>query len=143
MNSNDLFDIIGETPEKYVLDAAECTEDTNPRKRRSISKILLIAALISLLSATIATAAGILIRVKYQDSFTSTTTEPLATGVPSLDPSKNNISDVDMSKNGVIEFHIDIDEEIYGELIPSLEVKPHFLTEEDIKRVAYTLFPEG
>ena len=143
MNSNDLFDIIGETPEKYVLDAAECTEDTNPRKRRSISKILLIAALISLLSATIATAAGILIRVKYQDSFTSTTTEPLATGVPSLDPSKNNISDVDMSKNGVIEFHIDIDEEIYGELIPSLEVKPHFLTEADIKRVAYTLFPEG
>ena len=143
MNSNDLFDIIGETPEKYVLDAAECTEDTNPRKRRSISKILLIAALISLLSATIATAAGILIRVKYQDSFTSTTTEPLATGVPSLDPSENNISDVDMSKNGVIEFHIDIDEEIYGELIPSLEVKPHFLTEADIKRVAYTLFPEG
>ena len=143
MNSHDLFDIIGETPERYILDAAECPADTKPKKRRTISKILLIAALISLLSATIATAADFLIRVKYQDSFTNATTEPASTGVPSIDTVKNNVPDVDMSKNGVIEFCVDIDEEIYGELIPSLEVKPHFLTAEDVKRVAYVLFPEG
>lgn len=143
MNSNDLFDIIGETPELYVKDAEQGAADAKPGKRRPLSKIVLIAALICLLSATVATAAGISIRVKYQDSFTSATTEPSATGVPSSDPGQNDISDVDMSKNGVIEFRIDIDEEIYGEPIPSLEVNPHFLTEEDIKRVAYILFPEG
>ena len=71
MNSHDMFDIIGETPERYILEAAECPADTKPKKRRTVSKILLIAALISLLSATIATAADFLIRVKYQDSFTN------------------------------------------------------------------------
>ncbi len=143
MNSHDMFDIIGETPERYVLDAAECPADPKQRKRRTVSKILLIAALISLLSATIATAADFLIRVKYQDSFTNAATEPASTGVSSMDASKNDMTDVDMSKNGVIEFCVDIDEEIYGEQIPSLVVKPHFLTEADIKRVAYILFPEG
>ena len=143
MDSNDLFDIIGETPERYVLDAVERKEDTHPGKRRPISKILLITALISLLSATIATAADFLIRVKYQNSFTNVTTEPTSTEMPSIDVGTTDAPDVDMSKNGVIEFCVDIDEEIYGELIPSLEVKPHFLTEEDIKRVAYILFPEG
>ena len=143
MNSHDMFDIIGETPERYILDAVECPTDTKPRKRRTISKILLIAALISLLSATVAAAASFLIRVKYQDSFTNATTEPTSTGESSIDTSKNDVPDVDMNKNGVIEFCVDIDEEIYGELIPSLEVKPHFLTEADIQRVAYVLFPEG
>lgn len=133
MNSNDLFDIIGQTPEKYVLDASECKENPQGRKLHPISKVLLIAALISLLSATIATAADFLIRVKYQDSFTNAATEPASTGMPSID----------IGKDGVIEFFVDIEEEIYGELIPSLEVKPHFLTEEDVRRVAYILFPEG
>ena len=133
MNSHDMFDIIGETAERYILEAAECPADTKPKKRRTVSKILLIAALISLLSATIATAADFLIRVKYQDSFTNAATEPASTGMPSID----------MGKDGVIEFFVDIEEEIYGELIPSLEVKPHFLTEKDVRRVAYLLFPEG
>lgn len=136
MDPHDLFDIIGETPERYVLDAAQDTADAKPGKHRPIVKILLIAAIISLLSATIATASDFLVRVKYQDSFTN---ESASTDIPI----KNNIPDVDMSKDGVIEFRMDIDEEIYGELIPSLEVKPHFLTEEDAKRVAYILFPEG
>ena len=58
MNSNDLFDIIGETPEKYVRDAANAYDNMNQdqsfRKRRNVSKILLVAALISLLTATVA-----------------------------------------------------------------------------------------
>jgi len=143
MNSHDMFDIIGETPERYVLDAAECPADTKRKRRRTVSKILLVAALISLLSATIATAADFLIRVKYHNSFTNATTEPDSTGVPSIDMGKNDVPDVDMSKNGMIEFCVDIDEEICGELIPSLEVKPHFLTAQDVKRVACVLFPEG
>lgn len=143
MNSHDMFDIIGDTPERYVLDAMECPTDIKPGKRRTFSKLLLIAALISLLSATVATAADLLIQVKYQDTFTNAATEPASTGAASVDMSKNDVSDADMSKNGVIEFCVDIDEEIYGELIPSLKVKPYFFTEADIKRVAYILFPEG
>ena len=143
MNSHDMFDIIGETPELYVKDAEQADADTKPRKKRPISKIILIAALISLLSATIATAADNLIRVKYQHSFTGTATEATEADTLSTDPDKDDISDIDMSKNGVIEFRVDIDEEIHGTVIPSLEVKPHFLTEEEIKRIAYVLFPEG
>jgi hypothetical protein len=143
MNSHDMFDIIGETPARYVQDAERGATNAKPGKRLSISKILLIAALISLLSATVATAADLLIRVKFQDFFIGTSTEPASTSVTSIDPGQNDIPDVDMSKNGVIEFRVDIDEEIYGEVIPSLEVKPHFLTEEEIKRIAYILFPEG
>ena len=136
MDARNMFDIIGETPERYVLDAAKDTADARPGKHRPIVKILLIAAIISLLSATVATAADFWVRVKYQDSFTN---ESASTDIPN----KNDTSDVDMSKDGVIEFRMNIDEEIYGELIPSLEVKPHFLTEVDAKRVAYILFPEG
>ena len=133
MNNQDLFDIIGETPERYVLDAAEWSADTKSGKLRIISKILLVAALIGLLSATIATAADFLIRVKFQDDFTNEIPEQASA----------DTSDVDIRKNGVIEFRVDIDEEIYGELIPSVKVKPHFLTEADVKRVAYILFPDG
>ena len=137
MNSSDLLDLIGETPEKYVLDTLEHKEAPQSGKRRSVSRILLIAALISLLSATAATAADFWINVDYQDSFTNAPTEPI--------PADDSVptDDTVITRNGVIEFYVDIEEEIYGELIPSLEVKPHFLTEEDVKRVAYILFPEG
>ena len=160
MRREDLFIAIGMVEESRL---ARCENNRNPSevthredskmknggkystksKRKGMPRILLIAALISLLSMTVAAAADVLIRIKYQDSFTNATTEPASTGVTSIDPGKNDVPNVDMSKNGVIEFCVDIDEEIYGELIPSLEVKPHFLTEADIKRVAYVLFPDG
>ena len=143
MDSHDMFDIIGETPERYVLDAANGTSDVRPTKHRPISKILLIAALISLLSATVATAADFWMKVEYHDSFTNAATEPSQTDMPTIDAEKSDVPNTDIDKNGVIEFRMDIDEKIYGELIPSLEVKPHFLTAEDAKRVAYILFPEG
>ena len=41
MNANELFDLIGETPAKFVLDAA-----STPARRRPASRVLLIAALI-------------------------------------------------------------------------------------------------
>ena len=45
MNSNDLFDIIGETPETYVLDAADAR--ITPVKTRSPKRLWLIAAIIA------------------------------------------------------------------------------------------------
>lgn len=138
MNSNGLLDIIGETPERYVLDTAIASNGNDKnrlhKKRRTVSKILLIAALIGLLSATVATAAELLrIWIRHEDSFTNLVPEEPST----------NCTEIDVSKNGVIEFRIDIEEEISGEPVPVLEVVPHFLTEEDVKRVAYVLFPDG
>lgn len=134
MNANDLFDVIGETPERYVLDAAEGVADTKPGKRRTVSKFLLIAVLIGLLSTTVAVAAPFLrIWIKHKESFTNAATENPLIGS----------SGIDTGKSGIIEFNINIEEEINGEPVPVLEVVPHFLTEEDIKRVAYVLFPNG
>ena len=143
MDRSDMFDIVGETPEKYVLDAAKVTSYAKPVKHRPIAKTLLIAALISLLSATVATAADFWIKVEYQDSFTNAATKPSSSNMSGEDSEKNDESNTDTCKHSVIEFCVDIDEKINSEPIPSLEVKPHFLTEEDVKRVAYILFPEG
>ena len=47
MNSNDLFDVIGETPEKYVLDAANVT--AVPMQKLPPKRMWLIAAIIALI----------------------------------------------------------------------------------------------
>ena len=47
MNSNDLFDIIGETPETYVLDAANVNTKVIRTQSRSTRSVLLIAAMIA------------------------------------------------------------------------------------------------
>lgn len=49
MNSNDLFDIIGETPERYVLDAANVNAKVIPMRKRSPKRMCLIAAIIVLI----------------------------------------------------------------------------------------------
>ena len=49
MNSNDLFDIIGETPERYVLDAANASAKVIPMRKRSTKRMWLIAAIIALI----------------------------------------------------------------------------------------------
>ncbi len=49
MNSNDLFDIIGETPERYVLDAANVNAKVIPMRKRSPKRMWLIAAIIALI----------------------------------------------------------------------------------------------
>ena len=49
MNSNDLFDIIGETPERYVLDAANANTKVIPMRKRSTKRMWLIAAIIALI----------------------------------------------------------------------------------------------
>ena len=47
MNSNDLFDIIGDTPEMYVLDAANADAKVIPMRKRSPKRMWLIAAIIA------------------------------------------------------------------------------------------------
>lgn len=47
MNSNDLFDIIGETPEWYVLDAANVHTKVISTGKRSPKRVWLIAAIIA------------------------------------------------------------------------------------------------
>ena len=47
MNSNDLFDIIGETPERYVLDAADVNTKVISTGKRSPKRVWLIAAIIA------------------------------------------------------------------------------------------------
>lgn len=133
MNSQDMFDLIGETPERYILDAANTCHtqksDHKYKKKRTASKLLLIAAIIGLLSATAAAGSSFLrIRIRHEESFAGDVT---------------GSSEVTESKGGSIEFHFNIEEEISSEPIPVLEVVPYFLTEEDIKRVAYILFPDG
>ena len=49
MNSNDVFDIIGETPERYVLDAANANTKVIPMRKRSPKRMWLIAAIIALI----------------------------------------------------------------------------------------------
>ena len=49
MNSNDLFDIIGETPERYVLDAANAKMIS--MQNQSPRKLYLIAAIVALISS--------------------------------------------------------------------------------------------
>lgn len=47
MNSNDLFDIIGETPERYVLDAANVNAKVIRMQKHSPKRMWLIAAIIA------------------------------------------------------------------------------------------------
>ena len=49
MNSYDLFDIIGETPERYVLDAENANTKVIPMRKRSPKRMWLIAAIIALI----------------------------------------------------------------------------------------------
>ena len=47
MNANDLFDLIGETPESYVLDAAGECENVIFLRGRASKRVWLIAAIIA------------------------------------------------------------------------------------------------
>ena len=49
MNSYDLFDIIGDTPERYVLDTANVSAKVVPMRKCSPKRIWLIAAIIALI----------------------------------------------------------------------------------------------
>ena len=89
-----------------------------PMKKRKIWRIILIAAAISLMACSAATATE-LIRIPVHSK------------------------DVFISSDGTIEFVMDIDEEVSGEYMPILEVVPHQITPEEAKRVAYAIFGDA
>ena len=91
-------------------------KDDSMRKRK-LWRTLLIAAIIAALACTAVTATE-LIRVPVQSTASFT------------------------SDDGTVAFVMNIDEEVSGEYMPMLEVKPHQITPEEAKRVAYAIFGE-
>ncbi len=86
--------------------------------RKLFGRLILIAAIIAAMACTAVTASELLkVPVKETAAFTS--------------------------NDGTIEFFLDLDEEVYGEIIPSVEVVPHFFTGEEAKRVATVLFGDA
>ena len=65
MNSNDLFDIIGQTPERYVMDAAMIDEAVTPM-HRSRRMIWLIAAVIVLMLFLMGSAVAVLVTMRVE-----------------------------------------------------------------------------
>ena len=67
MNSNDILDMVGDAKGTYVWDAQEVRSDSTPtviKRNMPIKKILLIAAAIALLAATITACAYVIQRMK-------------------------------------------------------------------------------
>lgn len=87
-------------------------------KKRKIFRIIMVAAIIVTLACTAVTAADML-RVPVQDNSVYT------------------------SDDGKVELIINIDEEVSGDYMPMLEVKPHQITSEEAKRVAHVLFGDA
>ena len=67
MNSNDIFEIIGETPERYVLDAASVGVEVIPAQPHSPKRIWLIAAMIAVMLLLMGSAVGALVRMRVDD----------------------------------------------------------------------------
>ena len=74
MNTNDLFQLIGETPERYVLDAMLLRENTVSVHKVSPKRVLLIAAVIGAMLLLMGSAMIVLVRMR---------TKPVATYVHS------------------------------------------------------------
>jgi len=84
MNTNDLFQIIGETPERYVLDAMMLRENTVSVHKDSPKRVLLIAAIIGAMLLLMGSAMIVMIRMK---------TKPITTYVDgALQPGDEAIS---------------------------------------------------
>ena len=84
MNTNDLFQIIGETPERYVLDAMMLRENTVSVHKVSPKRVLLIAAIIGAMLLLMGSAMIVMIRME---------TKPITTYVDgALQPGDEAIS---------------------------------------------------
>ena len=70
MNTNDLFQIIGETPERYVLDAIMLRENTVSVHKVSPKRVLLIAAIIGAMLLLMGSAMIVMIRMKTKPQTT-------------------------------------------------------------------------
>ena len=66
MNSNDLFDIIGETPAGYLLEAANGAGEQQEGNRPSVRRLLLIAAIIALGLLLMGSAIAALVKMRVE-----------------------------------------------------------------------------
>ena len=92
-------------------------KDESMKKRKGF-RFIIIAAIIVALACTAVTAADML-RVPVQDNSVYT------------------------SEDNKVELIFDIDEEVSGDYMPMVEVKPHQITNEEAKRVAHVLFGDA
>ena len=87
-------------------------------KMRKAWRFVLVAALIATLVGTVVVAEDLLrVPVKETAAF--------------------------ISNDGTIEFYLDINDEVIGEVIPEVKVVPHFFTGEEAKHVATVLFGDA
>ena len=105
---------------RNILNSSEISpvgKNDTMRKRKGF-RIVVLAAIVITLAFTAVMAADMLrIPVKDREVYTSS--------------------------DGKVELIINIDEEISGEYMPMLEVKPHQITAEEAKRVAYAIFGDA
>ena len=105
---------------RNILDSSEIplAEKNKPIKVRKIWRFVLVAVLMATLVGTAAIAEDLLkVPVKETAAFTSA--------------------------DGTIAFYLDIDNEVFGEVIPEVQVVPHFFTGEEAKHVATVLFGDA
>lgn len=86
------------------------------------------------------------IKNKNDGSFDAAVIQSASSPVTPLDPNSNQslvYSDVFFSTDGSVEFSLNIAESVRTSQVPVVEVIPHYLTEEDAKRIANVLFEGG
>lgn len=77
---------------------------------------------------------------KNDGSFDTSIIQSATESKQSDTPNKISIDDVFYSTDGTVEFRLSINENENTESWPVVEVAPHYISEEDAKRVAYALF---
>lgn len=105
---------------RNILDSSEIPPAGKDKaiKMRKAWRFVLVAALIATLVGTVVVAEDLLrVPVKETAAFTS--------------------------NDGTIEFYLDINDEVIGEVIPEVKVVPHFFTGEEAKHVATVLFGDA
>lgn len=105
---------------RNILDSSEIPPAGKDKaiKMRKAWRFVLVAALIATLVGTVVVAENLLrVPVKETAAFTS--------------------------NDGTIEFYLDINDEVIGEVIPEVKVVPHFFTGEEAKHVATVLFGDA
>lgn len=66
MNANEMFEIIGETPDRYVQDAGNVSKSVTVMQKRSPKRIWLLAALISLMLFMMGSAISALVSMRVE-----------------------------------------------------------------------------
>lgn len=77
---------------------------------------------------------------KNDGSFDTSIIQSATESKQSETPNQINIDDVFYSTDGTVEFRLSINENEKTKSWPVVEVAPHYLSEEEVKRVAYALF---